>query len=305
MCDDDLTIQYIEIIKANNHLLDKDTNEAKRNKHIQTLKFRLRTLMNNSQGKARQTNGRPLKALKERLTGKEGLIRNNLMGKRTNQSGRTVIGPDPTIRTDEMVIPEKVASTLTVPERVNKFNINLLESIVNNGKANYVLRNNDQIRINLKYATRTKSTELKKGDIVIRGNEQIKVDNELIELKDKDVIIRNTERIPVIFSSKKFFKLKLGDVVERHIRNGDIVLLNRQPTLHKGSMLAKKVVVRPFKTFRFSLASTKTFNADFDGDEMNIHVAQQYDSRAELHVLSSTKNNIMSSQLFIGCLSYV
>jgi DNA-directed RNA polymerase III subunit RPC1 len=67
-------------------------------------------------------------------------------------------------------------------------------------------------------------------------------------------------------SKKRDFKLELGDVVERQLKNGDIVLFNRQPTLHKASMLAKRVIVRPCKTFRFNLASTKSFNADFDGD---------------------------------------
>jgi DNA-directed RNA polymerase beta' subunit len=55
---------------------------------------------------------------------------------------------------------------------------------------------------------------------------------------------------------------ELGDVVERQLKNGDIVLFNRQPTLHKASMLAKRIIVRPCKTFRFNLASTKSFNAD-------------------------------------------
>ena len=60
--------------------------------------------------------------------------------------------------------------------------------------------------------------------------------------------------------------------------------------------MAKKVVVRPGKTFRFNLASTKSFNADFDGDEMNIFLAQDLDARAELLNLSTTKHNIMNSQ---------
>ena len=263
ICDDDLTISYLEIVKANNHLVDKDINETKRTKYIQTLKFRIKTLMNNSNGKSRHTNGRPLKAIKERLTGKEGLIRNNLMGKRTNQSGRTVIGPDPTLRTDEMAIPQKIANTLTVPERVCSYNMEWLEKLVNSGGANYVLRNNQKVRINLDYATRGRPS-------IVDGRE--------------------------IIGQQRYFKLQDGDVVERKLKNGDVVLLNRQPTLHKGSMLAKKIVIRPHKTFRFSLASTKTFNADFDGDEMNIHVPQQYDARAELLTLSTTKSNIMSSQ---------
>ena len=104
ICDDDLTNQLIEIIKANNILKPDDDaipdekREAKRQKALQSMKFRVLTFFNNSQGKAKHpTNGRPIKGLKERMTGKEGQIRNNLMGKRVEFSGRTVIGPDPTL----------------------------------------------------------------------------------------------------------------------------------------------------------------------------------------------------------------
>jgi DNA-directed RNA polymerase beta' subunit len=61
---------------------------------------------------------------------------------------------------------------------------------------------------------------------------------------------------------KKFYRLEIGDIVHRQLQNGDLVLLNRQPTLHKNSMLAKRIIIRPGKTFRFSLAATKQFNAD-------------------------------------------
>jgi DNA-directed RNA polymerase beta' subunit len=303
MQDDDLTVQYTEIVKINNRLLeasagekDESKIEIKKAKLIQHLKFRIKTLMNNSQGRAKHTNGRPLKAMKERLSGKDGLIRNNLMGKRTNQSGRTVIGPDPTVRTDELVVPEKIAHTLTVPETVCEYNIHDLQKLVDSHKANYVLRNSGKTRINLKYAMLKKGTELKKGDVILRDNERISVDENLVVLKQGDSIIRSGKIIPIEPNSSRVFSLQVGDIVERQLKNGDIVLLNRQPTLHKGSMLAKRVIIRPFKTFRFSLASTKTFNADYDGDEMNIHVPQNYDARAELQTLSTTKANIMSSQ---------
>ena len=224
MSDDDLTISYLEIIKANNSLVSKDINETKKSKLIMTIKFRIKTLMNNSNGKAKHnTNQRPLKGIKERLTGKDGIIRNNLMGKRTNQSGRTVIGPDPTVRTDEMIVPQHIAKTLTVMETVNELNKSHLEELVNNHKANYILLKG-VTRIHVKYASRIKKED---GSY-----------------------------------DKRYIKLNVGDVVERHLQNGDVVLLNRQPTLHKCSMLAKKIIIRPYKTFRFSLASTKTFNAD-------------------------------------------
>jgi len=266
-CDDDLTMTYIEIVKANKNLLDPEITETKREKSIQTLKFRIKTLMNNSQARARHTNGRPIKGIKERLSGKDGLIRSNLMGKRRNQSARSVISADPTVRTDELVVPEQVASNLTVPELVAAFNLSYLQGLVNNGKANIVTKA-DGTKINLKYAMYKKGTTLLWGDKVIRnGAELDPFKLKHFELREGDVIKRGDEMITDIeVTRKREFKLEIGDTVERHLKNGDVVLFNRQPTLHKASMLAKRIIIRPCKTFRFNLAATKSFNADFDGD---------------------------------------
>ena len=86
-CDDDLTNQLIEIIKANNHLTKDEENmtESKRQKHLQSLKFRILTFVNNSAQKAKHSSGRPIKSLKERISGKQGQIRSNLMGKNVAQ----------------------------------------------------------------------------------------------------------------------------------------------------------------------------------------------------------------------------
>ena len=296
-CDDDLTMQYVEIIKSNKNLIDPDSTEPKREKSIQVLKFRIKTLMNNSQGRARQTNGRPLKGIKERLSGKDGLIRSNLMGKRRNQSARSVISADPTVRTDELVIPENIASNLTMPDTVAAFNLAHLQRIVDCGKANFVTKA-DGTKINLKYAMTKKGTALLWGDKVMRsGRELNPFTTPGFELKKGDVILRGKEIIADFdIEKRREFRLELGDVVDRHLINGDIVLFNRQPTLHKASMLAKRIVIRPCKTFRFNLAATKSFNADFDGDEMNIFLPQDYDARAELLNLSTTRHNIMTSQ---------
>jgi len=59
--------------------------------------------------------------------------------------------------------------------------------------------------------------------------------------------------------------------VERHVINGDYVIFNRQPSLHKMSMMGHRVRVLPFSTFRLNLSCTTPYNADFDGDEMNMH----------------------------------
>lgn len=69
-------------------------------------------------------------------------------------------------------------------------------------------------------------------------------------------------------------RLEPGDVVERHLANGDHVVFNRAPSLHKMSMMAHRVRILPYSTFRLNLSVTPPYNADFDGDEMNMHVPQ-------------------------------
>ena len=95
---------------------------------------------------------------------------------------------------------------------------------------------------------------------------------------------------------KKQIQLQYGDVVERHLKNGDRVLLNRQPTLHKGSILAPKIRILPGRTLRLPISICQSFNADFDGDEMNIHVPQSEDTRSEAENLVATEENITTSQ---------
>lgn len=80
--------------------------------------------------------------------------------------------------------------------------------------------------------------------------------------------------------------------VERHIRDGDLVIFNRQPTLHKMSMMGHRVKVLPWSTFRMNLSCTSPYNADFDGDEMNLHVPQSMETRAEVENLHITPRQV-------------
>ncbi|KAI0004922.1 hypothetical protein BJV74DRAFT_313763 [Russula compacta] len=88
--------------------------------------------------------------------------------------------------------------------------------------------------------------------------------------------------------------LKYGDIVERHIVDGDIVLFNRQPSLHKLSIMCHRVKVRPWRTFRLNECVCNPYNADFDGDEMNLHVPQTEEARTEALELMSVKHNIVT-----------
>ena len=88
--------------------------------------------------------------------------------------------------------------------------------------------------------------------------------------------------------------IREGDIVHRHLIDGDIVLFNRQPSLHKASMEAHRVRVLPGSTFRLNVSATRPYNADFDGDEMNMHVPQSIAAATELRYLASVLRNIIS-----------
>ena len=295
--DDDLTTKYIEIFKNVKKYNEKGKDEIEKQKIQKSIEFHISTLFDNNKGLSKHPmNMKPTNSFRERLSGKNALIRANLMGKRCNQTARTVIGPDPTLRMGQLAVPVEIAQNLTVPETVTSFNKTMLENIISNGKANYVIRKTTGVRINLDYALYKKGTKLLFGDIVIRNGKEIRYSGQQLALKKDDKIKRNDELISVILTEKRPFEIQIGDTVERQLRDGDLVLLNRQPTLHRGSMIAKEVVIKPYKTLRFNLASTKSFNADFDGDEMNIHVGQTYEGRAELMCLSATKHNLMTAQ---------
>ena len=177
-----------------------------------------------------QRSGRPLKSIKERIIGKTGRVRGNLMGKRGDFTARTVITPDPTIENNKLGVPIKIAMTLTFPEVVTPTNIDFLTGLVRNGMDTYPGAN---------YVFKLSKIE--------RGRKQLP-----IQLRYQ----------------RGSVDLQYGDVVERHMLDDDIVLLNRQPTLHKQSMMGHRVKVindPTLMTYRLSVAITTPYNADFDG----------------------------------------
>jgi DNA-directed RNA polymerase II subunit RPB1 len=111
-------------------------------------------------------------------------------------------------------------------------------------------------------------------------------------------IIRDTgERIDLRHHKRAGeISLQYGWKVERHIVDGDFIIFNRQPSLHKESMMGHRVRVMPYSTFRLNLSVTSPYNADFDGDEMNLHVPQSEETRAEVNQLCMVPLNIVSPQ---------
>ena len=100
-------------------------------------------------------------------------------------------------------------------------------------------------------------------------------------------------------------ELTVGYQVERHLQNGDVVLFNRHPSLHRGSIMSHFVKVLPGRTFRLHPATAAPYNADFDGDEMNIHSPQNEEARAEAKILLDVKRNLISPKNntnLVGCI---
>ena len=91
--------------------------------------------------------------------------------------------------------------------------------------------------------------------------------------------------------------LNYGDIVNRHLKDGDVVLFNRQPSLHKMSMMAHRVRVMKGNTFRLNLSACKPYNADFDGDEMNLHVPQSLQTAVELSTIANVKYQVVSPSI--------
>ena len=126
-------------------------------------------------------------------------------------------------------------------------------------------------------------------ELVIRGPDRHPGCNYLIRTDGRRVDLRFVKDRSIIADT-----IEPSFIVERHLSDGDIVLFNRQPSLHRMSIMAHEVRVMPYRTFRLSLYVCPPYNADFDGDEMNLHVPQSEESRAEARVLMRVQEQILS-----------
>ena len=110
----------------------------------------------------------------------------------------------------------------------------------------------------------------------------------------KTVVRKDGRIISLKHVNTKEIVLHYGDIVNRHLMDGDTVLFNRQPTLHRMSMMGHKVKVLPYNTFRLNVSVTSPYNADFDGDEMNCHVPQSYEAGIELAEIAAVPMQIIT-----------
>jgi DNA-directed RNA polymerase II subunit RPB1 len=257
--EDDLTHQIVNIVKSNIALKNSITHGEPNmivEQFEESLQYNVAAYMDNEMKglpQVTQRSGRPLKTLKQRLQGKEGRIRGNLMGKRVDFSARAVITPDPHLGIEQVGVPKSVAMNLTVSEHVTPLNILQLSKLVAKGPmvhpgAKYIIQK-DGTRIDLRY------------------------------IKDKANL-----------------QLAIGWIVERHLHDNDIVVFNRQPSLHKMSIMGHRVKVLDGSTFRLNLSCTSPYNADFDGDEMNLHVPQSLPARVEAEQLMLSSKLVVSGQ---------
>lgn len=258
--DDDLTHKLNDIIKFNNQLRIKMTEPTKQS-YIddwwQLVQYHCATYIDNEISNiptATHRSGRPLKTIRQRVKAKEGRVRGNLMGKRVDDSARSVITGDPNLSLDELGVPLVIAMNLTWPEKVHAYNIAEMTQLVRNGPdvhpgAKSYKKKHDTNKKNLRFH----------------------------EKRDE-------------------IKLEYGDIVYRHLMNGDWVLFNRQPSLHKMSMMGHRMRVLPYLTFRINANVTGPYNADFDGDEMNMHVPKSYETVNEIKYLASVATQVISPQ---------
>ena len=249
-------------IKNENKEKDNNENDKNKNKDKKTsnmsdlatkcvqLQLAINTLFDSS--KALSKKDQESKGIRQIIEKKEGILRMKMMGKRVNHSGRTVISPDPLIDSGEIGIPLYIASKLYFPEKVTEYNIEYMKKIIKNGPFKYPGAN----------------------QVISNDGRKISLMNPNQKMREK---ISND--------------LKIGQTVLRHMQNGDILLVNRQPTLHKPSIMAHKAKILPKeKTFRLHYSNCACYNADFDGDEMNVHFLQDQISRGEGYNISNTSN---------------
>ena len=211
-------------------------------------------------------NARQEEGVKQMLEKKQGLFRMNMMGKRVNFAGRSVISPDPNIETNEIGVPPVFARKLTYPEPVTNHNYYELKAAIMNGPDEWP------------------------GAVAVENE-----DGQVISLKSKSADDRLAIANQLLAPSSNTMNGGTGKKVHRHLNNGDIVIMNRQPTLHKPSMMCHRTRVLPGeKTIRMHYANCNTYNADFDGDEMNMHFPQNELARAEANLIADTDHQYLS-----------
>ena len=237
------------------------------------------------------------RSIASRLAGKHGRIRGTLLGNRGDGNFRAVITGTDELALDEVGVPNELARRVTSPVAVTRANLReirtelLLREDVDDLDCDFEwpgsTQKDDRMRVvfeperNMVWAGPLRSTKhtVTHGYVVKRAT----INGAVYEVSSKN--------IKAVAAS-----LKVGDVVHRRLVNGDVVLLNRQPTLHAGSIMAMRVRIVRGSSIKFRGELASSFNADFDGDEMNVFVPQTESARAEAVELMGVAQNLMTGQ---------
>lgn len=220
----------------------------------------------------RRRSGENRRSLSSYLTGKTGLLRSNVQGKRGNNGARTVITGDPHIPVDVVTVPEFIATRLHRTEPVTRFNLSKMRERV------------------------------LKGPGTVGGAYKVLLPRSENHTKRLSYALWRTDRKAIARV------LAPGYSIVRYLETGDRVLFNRQPSLSRKSLMAFRVRViedeksklkgknriprMPRTVFGMHLSVTTAFNADFDGDEMNIHLLNSYEAEAEGEYLVSVNRQV-------------
>ncbi|KAF7635359.1 DNA-directed RNA polymerase subunit [Meloidogyne graminicola] len=255
-----------EMIEA--RIFGKTMNEKLHNAYLE-LQLRANCLYDKDANRIDPTAGQV--GLRQILEKKEGLFRMHMMGKRVNYACRSVITPDPYLDIDEIGIPDLFARRLTFPEPLNDRNVYIMKDLVKRGPDKHP--GASFIELSGKLGKPPMRLMLKSGQ---------NFDNERIFFASR----LHTGSTQSVHS--------MPDIVLRSLQNGDRMLMNRQPTLHKPSIMGHRVrVLHSQKALRMNYAPCKAYNADFDGDEMNGHFVQNRVAQSEIGELASVGSNFL------------
>ena len=262
--DDDLTYKLIDIVKANAKLQEKlDSGQTDYiDEHITVIQYHVATLINNDQ---------PFGAgVPQANVQRSGRTLKSLQQRVKSKDGRirgNLMGKRVDYSARSVITPDPFIDIdeLGVPINIAK-NLTFPEKVTK-----YNIDNLKKYILN-GYDNWPGAKSVKKCD-----------EDSIKNLKHVDL-------------NKIVDELQIGDIVNRHLVDGDIVLFNRQPSLHKMSMMAHRIKIMKANTFRLNVCVTSPYNADFDGDEMNMHVPQSYQTYSELKNLCLVPTQIISPQ---------
>lgn len=214
-----------------------------------------KTTASEAQSKWSRKSAQSFKGFAAKLPGKGGRFRKDLLGKRVNHSGRTVISPDPNIDIDQIGIPRAIARQFDVFHPVND---------------------------------RSDSRSPSFRQIVSRyGKAMLRINKS--GRHHKVLLSEDMEADEQCFT--------FGMSLIRGLMPTDIVLANRQPSLHKQNIMAFRVLLHDDRTIKLHLANCPAFNADFDGDEMNIHMPNfRYEARGAAEALMRPSSNLTATK---------